>query len=103
MATKECKKASNPRKLFTLRQNREGRRVTEQIRLHLGFQSFDAAAREALSHFLREEALHLDHLAALVAQAETFLRDHQVLLPALSTSQGERLCLGRLYWYSARC
>ena len=57
----------------------------EQIRLHLGFQSFDAAAREALSHFLREEALHLDHLAALVAQAETFLRDHQVLLPALST------------------
>jgi hypothetical protein len=57
----------------------------EQIRLHLGFQSFDSAAREALSHFLREEALHLDHLAALVAQAEAFLRDHQVLLPALST------------------
>jgi len=52
----------------------------EQLRLHLGFQPFDAAAREALSHFLREEALHLDHLAALVAQAEAFLRDHPVLL-----------------------
>jgi len=57
----------------------------EQIRLHLGFRSFDLGERETLSQFLREEALHLDHLAALVAQAEVFLRDHQVLLPALST------------------
>src|SRR6266571_4953387 len=57
----------------------------EQIRLHLGFQVFGPTEREALSQFLREEALHLDHLAALVAQAEAFLRDHQVLLPALST------------------
>jgi len=57
----------------------------EQIRLHLGFQAFGPPEREALSQFLREEALHLDHLAALVAQAEAFLRDHQVLLPALST------------------
>jgi hypothetical protein len=57
----------------------------EQIRLHLGFRSFDLAERETLSQFLREEALHLDPLAALVAPAEAFLRDHQVLLPALST------------------
>jgi hypothetical protein len=57
----------------------------EQIRLHLGFHVFGPTEREALSQFLREEALHLAHLAALVAQAETFLRDHQVLLPALST------------------
>src|SRR5437899_9753935 len=57
----------------------------EQIRLHLGFQAFGPPEREALSHFLREEALHLDHLAALVAQAEAFLREHQSLLPALST------------------
>src|SRR5256884_143219 len=56
----------------------------EQIRLHLGFQGFGPTEREALSQFLREEALHLGHLAALVAQAEAFLRDHQVLLPALS-------------------
>src|SRR5215475_1388717 len=55
----------------------------EQIRLHLGFQSFDLGKRETLSQFLREEALHLDRLAALVAQAEAFLRDQQVLLPAL--------------------
>lgn len=47
----------------------------KQIRLHLGFRAFDPAEREALSHFLREEALHLDHLAALIAQAEAFLRD----------------------------
>jgi Tn3 transposase DDE domain/Domain of unknown function (DUF4158) len=57
----------------------------EQIRLHLGFQVFGPTEREALSQFLREGALHLDHLAALVAQAEAFLRDHQVLLPGLST------------------
>ena len=57
----------------------------EQIRLHLGFRALGLVEREALSHFLREEALHLDHLAALVAQAEAFLRDHQILLPALST------------------
>jgi Domain of unknown function (DUF4158) len=57
----------------------------EQIRLHLGFRPFGQAEREALGQFLRDEALHLDHLAALVAQAEAFLRDHQVLLLALST------------------
>jgi TnpA family transposase len=57
----------------------------EQIRLHLGFRAFGLTERDALSQFLREEALHLDHLGALVAQAEAFLRDHQVLLPALST------------------
>src|SRR5437870_9114036 len=34
----------------------------EQIRLHLGFRAFGLVEREALSHFLREEALHLDHL-----------------------------------------
>jgi Domain of unknown function (DUF4158) len=57
----------------------------EQIRLHLGFRAFGPAERDALSQFLREEALHLDHLAAIVAQAEAFLRDHHVLLPALAT------------------
>ena len=57
----------------------------EQSRLHLGFRAFGPAEREALSQFLREEALHFDHLAALVTQAEAFLRDHQVLLPARST------------------
>jgi hypothetical protein len=57
----------------------------EQIRRHLGFRAFGLAERETLSQFLREEALHLDHLAALVAQAEAFLREHQVLLPAHST------------------
>jgi Domain of unknown function (DUF4158) len=57
----------------------------EQIRLHLGFRAFGPTERETLSQFLRDEALHLDHLAALVAPAEAFLRDRQVLLPALST------------------
>ena len=57
----------------------------EPIRRHLGFRAFGLAERETLNQFLREEALHLDHLAALVAQAEAFLREHQVLLPALST------------------
>jgi len=57
----------------------------EQIRLHLGFRAFGPTERETLSQFLRDEALHLDHLAALVAQAEAFLRDRQMLLPALST------------------
>src|SRR5262245_58762033 len=41
----------------------------EQIRLHLGFRALGLVEREALSHFLREEALHLDHLAALVPRS----------------------------------
>ena len=57
----------------------------EQSRLHLGCRAFGPAEREALSQFFREKALHFDHLAALVTQAEAFLRDHQVLLPARST------------------
>src|SRR5207253_5209732 len=55
----------------------------EQIRLHLGFRAWGLVEREALSHFLREEALDVDHLAALVAQAAAFLREHQSLLHAL--------------------
>jgi hypothetical protein len=57
----------------------------EHMRRHLGFRAFGLAERETLSQFWREEALHLDHLAALVAQAEAFLREPQVLLPAPST------------------
>jgi hypothetical protein len=57
----------------------------ELIRVHLGFRVFDPVEREALSHFLRDEATRLEHLPALLAQAEAFLRDRRVLLPALST------------------
>jgi hypothetical protein len=57
----------------------------ELIRLHLGFHAFDPPAQEALSRFLREEATRLEHLPALLAQAEAFLRDRRILLPALST------------------
>jgi Domain of unknown function (DUF4158) len=57
----------------------------ELIRLHLGFHMFDPPAQEALSRFLREEATRLEHLPALLAQAEAFLRDRRILLPALST------------------
>lgn len=57
----------------------------ELLRVHLGFRVFDPAEREALSHFVREEATRLEHLPALLAQAEAFLRDRRVLRPALST------------------
>jgi TnpA family transposase len=57
----------------------------ELIRLHLGFGAFDTTACDALSRFLLEEATRLEHLPALLAQAEAFLRDRRILLPALST------------------
>jgi hypothetical protein len=57
----------------------------EQRRLHLGGRALGPAERETLRQCLCEEALPLDPLAALVAHAAAFLRDHhQVLLPALS-------------------
>jgi hypothetical protein len=57
----------------------------EEIRFYLGFRPFDTAARAALSRFLIEEATRLEHMPALLARAEEFLRDRRILLPALST------------------
>jgi len=57
----------------------------ELIRLHLGFRPFAVAERDALSRFLLQEATRLEHMPALLAQAEAFLRDRRILLPALST------------------
>jgi Domain of unknown function (DUF4158) len=57
----------------------------EEIGFHLGFRPFDAIAREALGRFLLEEATRLEHMPALLARAEEFLRDRRILLPALST------------------
>jgi hypothetical protein len=57
----------------------------EEIRFYLGFRPFDATAREALSRFLIEEATRVEHMPALLARAEEFLRDRRILLPALST------------------
>jgi hypothetical protein len=55
------------------------------LRLHLGFRPFGPAERDALCHFLLEDALRLEHTPALVARAEEFLRDRRILLPAGST------------------
>ena len=46
------------------------------LALYLGFRPFGPAERDALGHFLRDEALRLESTPALVAQAEAFLRDH---------------------------
>ena len=55
------------------------------LELYLGFRPFGPAEREALGHFLRDEALRLESTPALVAQAEAFLRDRSILVPASST------------------
>jgi len=55
------------------------------LQVTLGFHPFGPAERAALGHFLREEALRLESTPALVAQAEMFLRDRQILVPAGST------------------
>src|SRR6266571_1159906 len=57
------------------------------LALYLGFRPFGPAERDALGHFLRDEALRLESTPALVAQAEAFLRDHHILVPASSTLQ----------------
>ncbi len=55
------------------------------LQLHGGFRPFGPEERHALRHFLLEEAMRLEHTPALVAQAEAFLRDSRILLPAAST------------------
>ena len=58
------------------------------LALYLGFHPFGPAERDALGRFLRDEALRLEATPALVAQAEAFLRDHHILVPASSTLHG---------------
>jgi len=55
------------------------------LQVTLGFHPFGPTERDALGHFLREEALRVESTPALVAQAEMFLRDRQILVPAGST------------------
>jgi uncharacterized protein DUF4158 len=57
------------------------------LELYLGFRPFGPAERDTLGHFLRDEALRLESTPALVAQAEAFLRDRNILVPASSTLQ----------------
>jgi TnpA family transposase len=72
------------------------------LALYLGFRPFGPAERDALGHFLRDEALRLESTPALVAQAEAFLRDHTILVPASSTLHrvvGEPRALARQQLY----
>lgn len=55
------------------------------LQRHLGVRPCGPAEREALGRFLLEEATRFTHTPALLSQAETFLRDQQMLLPAAST------------------
>lgn len=57
----------------------------EHVRLHLGFRWFGLTERERLSAFVYDEATHVEHTSARLARAEEFLRDHQILVPAVST------------------
>src|SRR2546430_436764 len=70
--------------------------------LYLGFRPFGSAEGDALGHFVRDEAFRLESTPALVAQAEAFLRDHHILVPASSTLQrvvGEQRALARQQLY----
>jgi hypothetical protein len=72
------------------------------LALYLGFRPFGPAERDVLGHFVRDEALRLESTPALVAQAEAFLRDHHILVPASSTLQrvvGEQRALARQQLY----
>jgi TnpA family transposase len=73
------------------------------LELSLGFRPFGPAERDALGHFLRDEALRLESTPALVAQAEVFLRDRSILVPARSTLQrvvGEQRAQARQQLYA---
>jgi hypothetical protein len=68
------------------------------LALSLGLRPFGPAARDALGHFLRDEALRLESPPARVAQADAFLRAHPLLVPANSTRHrvlGEQRALAR--------
>jgi len=72
------------------------------LTLYLGFRPFGPAERDALGRFVRDEALRLESTPALVAQAEAFLRDHTILVPASSTLHrvvGEQRALARQQLY----
>src|SRR5262249_23245462 len=51
----------------------------------LGLRPCGPAERDLLGRYLREEALRLESTPALIAQAEAFLRNHSIVLPAGST------------------
>src|SRR5215475_3459232 len=55
------------------------------LQSYLGLRPCGPAERDLLGHFLREEALRLESTPALIAQAEAFLRDRSIVLPASST------------------
>jgi TnpA family transposase len=72
------------------------------LTLYLGFRPFGPTERDALGRFVRDEALRLESTPALVAQAEAFLRDHNILVPASSTLHrvvGEQRALARQQLY----
>jgi hypothetical protein len=72
------------------------------LTLYLGFRPFGPTERDALGRFVRAEALRLESPPALVAQAEAFLRDHTILVPASSTLHrvvGEQRALARQQLY----
>src|SRR5262245_62857375 len=72
------------------------------LALYLGFRPFGPSERDALGHFLRDEALRLESPPALVAPAEAFLRDHHIRGPASSTRQrvvGEQRARARQQLY----
>jgi hypothetical protein len=73
------------------------------LALYLGCRPFGPAEREILGHFLRDETLRLESTPALVAQAEAFLRDRSILVPASSTLQrvvGEQRAQARQQLYA---
>jgi TnpA family transposase len=57
----------------------------EQIRLYLGFRPFGPTEQDDLRQFILNEAARVEHLSALKAQAEVFLYQHHILIPAAST------------------
>ena len=57
----------------------------EHIRLSLGFRPFGPTEQDDLRQFILNEASRLEHLSALKAQAEVFLYQQRILIPAAST------------------
>lgn len=55
-----------------------------KIKQHLGLQEYDDVAKEVLTAYILEQAQQTDQISLLVPKAQCFLKEHNILQPALS-------------------
>ena len=87
LLTFACLQFNYPHELFIIYQKRRQTIAEhqEQIRIYLQLAQFDKAAIDQINSFLFIEAQRVEHTSILLAKAESFLKEQQILQPARGT------------------